>query len=105
MGPSLIDESIVEETPGFDKAALIAGNIIFWHSFSENVHAASGYFNLGLILVCNAVQASIGDGCPILTLAAHSITFYFNTLIHLLVLPSGAIYMLVPKYELYQFIN
>ena len=70
-----MDESIVEETPDFGKAARMAGNIIPLHSFSENVHAASGYFNLGLILVCNAVQASIGAGCPILTLAAHSITF------------------------------
>ena len=54
------------------RAALIAGNIMNFHTSFAKAYARNGCFSFEPILVCNAVQTSSTVECPSLIFTAQS---------------------------------
>ena len=67
IGQSLMAIFMLDTIPALGRATFMAGNMIFLHSFSEKVHAATGYFSFEVILACRAVHDSSGEQYLILT--------------------------------------
>ena len=64
--------------PDFCNPIAIAGAMMYLHCVFVKRHTGKLYFILAEIVLCNAVQATVGEGCPLLIFEAHSSVFDLN---------------------------